>query len=232
MGLARGVLFGCLFLGCAGGPTPFPGIDKSGRVDAPAPPVAAHAWKGVLVRDAVIRGDLEAARRAASELADHATRSEPAKGELVAPAQRVAAAQDVHEAAASFAALAERCGACHARIGGPRSRPALPPPPSLAVVPRMRRHQWAAARLWEGLVAPSDEAWTSGAQVLSDAPLDLEPLPDRTAVPEITALSNAVHDLGLDATRATEVAQRVRVYGALLDTCSTCHQRVGGGPKR
>jgi cytochrome c553 len=238
MRVARAFALACVVVGCASkAQTPFPKIVAPAAVTAGSlPPVDAHAWQGVLIRDAVERGDLDATKRAAADLVTLATKHEkPVPGSaleaMVEAAQRVAGAQDMHDAAHRFAFLAERCGECHARIGGPVSGPSMPPPPAVGIVPRMHRHQWGAARLWEGLVAPSDEAWTSGARVLTDAPLGDDTLPGRTAVPGIAVLSASVHDLGVEATKATRASRRIAIYGELLDTCAACHQRVGGGPR-
>jgi cytochrome c553 len=238
MRFVRAIALAAVVVGCASKrPTPFPKITTtlSGVADS-VPPVDAHAWQGVLIRDAVVRGDLPSAQRAAADLIALATKYEkPAPGSrleaMVEAAHRVEGAQDLHEAARSFAFLSERCGECHSLIGGPVSGPSMPPPQALGIVPRMRRHQWASSRLWEGLVAPSSEAWTSGAQVLTDAPLGAETLPAVIATPEIAALSTSVHDLGVEAAAATRASARIAIYGKLLGTCAECHQRVGRGPR-
>jgi len=36
---------------------------------------------------------------------------------------------------------------------------------------QMRRHQWAAARLWEGLIGPSNEMWSQGTGFLATTEL-------------------------------------------------------------
>jgi hypothetical protein len=239
MQFARAVVLGGIILGCASNaPTPFPRITTSsaGTADAIPPPVDAHAWQGVLMRDAVVRGDLPAAKMAAANLIAIATSHEtPVPGSkleaMVEATHRVADAQDLHAAAHAFAYLSERCGECHAFIGGPLSGPSLPPPLELGIVPRMNRHQWGASRLWEGLVAPSNEAWTSGAIVLTDAPLGANEVPGHAGDAEIAALSSKVHDLGIDATKATKGSRRIAIYGQLLDTCAACHQRLHAGPR-
>ena len=192
--------------------------------------VREHALRGAIVRDAVERGDLKRTKAAANDLVAFvmqygAPQPESRLEAMVESARRVAAAQDMRDAAQSFALLAERCGECHVQIGGPASFPAKPPPEALGVVPRMRRHQWASARLWEGLVAPSDEAWKSGAEVISDAPLGPESWPGQTTSPELDALAASVHDLGVKATSATKASARIAIYGEVLTTCAGCHQR-------
>jgi hypothetical protein len=96
----------------------------------------------------------------------------------------------------------------------------------------MQRHRWAAARLWEGLVVPSDEAWKAGALALSDAPLSPELLtPGKSPVPKVGELELSVHDLGRRAQTLVGADARAELYGQALATCSACHQWLGGGPR-
>jgi cytochrome c553 len=201
--------------------------------------MASHAIHGVAIRDAVARGDVGEARAAARRLAEGRdapdTAPEPAmEPELEAmtiAARRVSDARDLDESAHRLGALAETCGACHAQFEGPRALVTEPPPESRHVAGRMARHQWAAARLWEGLVAPSSDAWARGARVLEDAPLEPERLtPGKSPVPKVGALATAVHDLGRKAAVADSSARRAEVYGELMATCGGCHAWLGGGP--
>ena len=223
---------------CGASPAPFRDLDAptSRPAGSPGHLVEEHAVRGAVIRDAVERGDLEAARQAANALVELVTRHErptPSSSldAMVQAARRVAAARDLRDAATSFAALAGRCGECHTQVGGPTSSPAAAPREALGVVPQMRRHHWGAARLWEGLVAPSDESWRSGAAVLSAAPLRPEVSMGQTLTPEVDALIAAVHDLGVRAADATNASSRIAVYGDLLTTCAACHERAHGGPR-
>ena len=187
--------------------------------------------RGAVIRDAIARGDLDASHAAAASLVEYVTANEHPDprskvGEMVEAARRVEAARALPEAAQSFALLSEKCGACHAAFHGPRSVPGAAPTDTAALGPRMRRHEWGAARLWEGLVAPSNEAWSSGARVLSDAPLGSE----GSVGNDDGHLAAMVHDLGLKAATSKEMGDRVQIYGQLLTTCATCHQRTGAGP--
>jgi hypothetical protein len=95
----------------------------------------------------------------------------------------------------------------------------------------MRRHQWAAERLWDGLVVPSDEAWKWGATSLSEAPLAPEQLtPGKSPVPKVGELAQAVHAIARQATEVERVDVRADLYGDVLATCAECHQWLGGGP--
>ena len=196
-----------------------------------------HDLHGAAMRNAVARADLEAARREATTLAELrlAGGIEPPwrrqLDAMNAAAARVAAAKDVPEMSRNVAAVARTCGDCHATLGGPVLPVGEPPEPGSGVAARMMRHQWAAARLWDGLVAPSQEAWRAGARVLADAPLEPETLtPGKSPAPAIGTLARSVHDLGQKAKVVTSGVDRAAVYGELLATCSACHLRLGGGP--
>jgi len=218
-------------------PPPFRQLDStSGQSPATfKATVNDHAMYGAVMRDGVARGDLDSTRHAARELVQLVIESErpvprTRVGDMVDAARRVEAAEDLREAARAFATLSERCGACHTAFGGPRSFPAVAPPDAVGIGPRMRRHQWGAARLWEGLVAPSGEAWRSGASTLADAPLGFEPELGRAVTPAIEKLTASVHDLGVRAALATSASARAEIYGELMITCADCHRQAGGGP--
>ena len=87
----------------------------------------------------------------------------------------------------------------------------------------MARHQWAADRLWEGLIAPSDQSWLNAAEVLLEVPLALA---GTQGTEQTRALTERVHSLGHQARSAARSSDRVRIYGEILGTCADCHQRL------
>lgn len=93
----------------------------------------------------------------------------------------------------------------------------------------MQRHQWAADRLWEGLIGPSDAAWSRGIRMLAEAPLHgTEPSWDTAS--DGDELARRVHELGSEAASALLPHARATVYGEMLGLCADCHTRTGGGP--
>jgi len=197
-----------------------------------------HSAYGNAARDAVARADLEVARAAAKKLAELRPEAglAPALSKdldaMNVAAARVVKADNVREASRRLAELASTCGDCHATLGGPSSVVTEPPHDDLdATVPRMRRHEWAVARMWTGLIDPSDLAWRAGARVLADAPLEPEQLtPGTTPAPEISVLATTVHELAASAAATKATVDRTATYGEILATCASCHQRLGGGP--
>jgi mono/diheme cytochrome c family protein len=227
--------------------------DKAARVDSAGEPATLtsargpesptlkarmhdHDAHGAAMRDAVARADLDATWREAKSLAELRIDGgiEPTWRKnldaMNAAAARVAEAKDVAEASRGLAGVARTCGNCHTTLGGPGPVVGEAPHESVEVVPRMQRHQWAAARLWDGLVVPSEDAWKAGARVLADAPLEPELLtPGKSPVPAIGTLARSVQELARKASVA-EALDRDAIYGELVSTCSACHLRLGGGP--
>jgi mono/diheme cytochrome c family protein len=208
----------------------------SGRAAAQAAPpskaaidMSAHFAEVGTVHEAIIRGDLAAARAAASALAQREFAGLP---ESTAPdrqamktlASRVAAATDVQSAAAGTASMLGACGDCH-RAAGVVPAPALPDRPVVGqTVGHMLDHQRAADQLMQGLVVPSSALWHLGAQGLRGAPLGTGKLPkDHRLTADVAAAEQRVHALAEDAAAATEPAARAAVYGQVLGTCASCH---------
>jgi len=187
------------------------------------------------VQNAVIHGDLDAVRAPAEWLASHDAMDGLPKGsEAYLAGLRQAAAQavgasDLPGAAKATAAIATACGDCHSRYDvGPRFTPgAGPPDEGGSVSAHMIRHVWAADRMWEGLIGPSDASWAAGARSLADAPLEPhEVTGDAEQAPAAGAFAREVHDLGARAERTKGGKARGELYGELLTSCIGCHRLV------
>lgn len=196
-----------------------------------------HDAHGAALRDAVARADLIAARREAHALREVGVDGiAPAEGgealeALHLAAGRLEGAIDLVEASRALADVARSCGDCHARLGGPRPIVAPLPREASGVVPRMRRHEWAVARMWDGLIVPSDGAWKVGASVLAEAPLEpvVSPKAPRE-VAAVTTVATAVREIANRAHAADSGGVRSELYAELITTCAACHARLGGGP--
>jgi mono/diheme cytochrome c family protein len=93
----------------------------------------------------------------------------------------------------------------------------------------MARHQWAADRMWEGLMAPSTKHWVQGADAMADAHLTADAVAPKT--PEVDQIAHAVH-FQANKARLLDEAQRGRAYSEFLVTCAACHEKIGVRPSR
>ena len=89
----------------------------------------------------------------------------------------------------------------------------------------MAGHHWAAARLWEGLIGPSDASWTAGAEMMARAPLTIVAEdPDRPG-----SIGDDVARMRLLARRALDskgLEARAQLYSEVLTTCTHCHATI------
>lgn len=184
---------------------------------------------------AIARGHLDEAKTHARWLVGHDEKLlaewQPFVDEMRAAAKDVANAPDLPTAGGLAARLGRACSRCHEARSAVVTFVWAPVPdeaPSLQV--QMKRHQWAAARLWEGLVGPSDELWTQGTSVLATAKLDTFAAAGATPRGDVAALAAKVRDLAKRATTMTDQDTRQKLYGELLSTCAGCHQLVRPNP--
>jgi mono/diheme cytochrome c family protein len=189
------------------------------------------------VQRAVVRSDLPAAQAAARYLAEHVEHEAldgwgPHVAAVRQAAERVVHAADVPAAGLAAASLGRTCARCH------HARSAIvafawepEPEADASLVAQMRRHQWAAARLWDGLVGPSDQLWTEGAAALAAANLDQVAAQAKAGAADITRWATRVRELARRAGTLTDDDARAELYGQLLEACASCHQ-VARDPAR
>ena len=199
----------------------------------------AHYQRVADIRLAIIQGDLQRAKVIARIVAEGGDATGlPASAamyitEMRDHAREVADANDVTVAALGTARMAGACGNCHrATHGGPHysvvGRPEQGAGPLSAA---MERHYWAADRMWEGLIGPTDSAWAAGALALADLPnyqRQIRASPRDSA--DVQALAQQLHQVAVRASLASADNAREEVYGEFLATCATCHQITHGGP--
>lgn len=191
--------------------------------------MAEHYAQADRMKRSAIRGDLAEYRQAASWLAEHelsATAPETWRERARAMQEAAKSGRDAQDLAAATAALGrvgEACAKCHAELGKPTLAVGEPPSEGSGAQLHMARHQWAADRLWDGLIAPSDELWIRGAEVMADAPLTTgEIAPGQSVQPRVTELASDVHDQA-NAARLLPAAERGAAYAAFVQSCSDCH---------
>ena len=221
--------------------------EKAANADAREPAVPGeatlkasmqgHDKHGDAMRDAMARGDLDGAKGEAKLLAELRVVGPPSGlfqhllDAMKAAAARASSANDLKDAGRDIGLVAKTCGDCHSVLGRSAMIVGQPAAPAPGVRPAMQRHRWAAEQLWEGLVVPSDNAWSAGALTMADAPLAPEALtPGKSPVPRVGELTQTVHDLGREAATVARVDVRADLYGEMLATCAECHKWFGGGP--
>jgi len=192
-----------------------------------------------VIKAAIVAGRLADVREPAIWLADHKTvvglpaDFEPHIAQMRSFARHVIEAKDLQTAGIAVSQMAKTCGSCHL-VNGVELEFGFDQTPRQDmedVVTHMQRHQWAADRLWEGLIGPSDSAWNRGVDMLIEAPLDSE---DVTLTEEhfekIAGIGRRIHALGGIGTETTTPDSRSELYGEVLGLCASCHQLLGRGP--
>lgn len=216
---------------------PDPGADQA-EVTPIGDLMRGHFVRARDARDAMVSGDLDVAGRHMAWLATHQRADDlpenlrPLLTEMQTEAGHFADAETLTEAGTALAQTLTRCGNCHraAEAGPEIATPPMPEGDDLAA--HMLRHQWAADRMWAGLVTDSEETYVSGARILREASLHEGELPGSDDHPpeRITAITTHVHELGFNAEQAEDWAERANIYGRLLATCAACHRLLDGGP--
>jgi hypothetical protein len=200
-----------------------------------------HLARITTIKSFIIMGRLDGVREPATWLADHKT----AKGlpanfkpyvELMrSDAREIARASDLKSAAKSVTRMARTCGNCHS-INEIKLEFGFDTMPAdwADTVSLMQRHQWAADRLWEGLIGPSDAAWSRGTNMLVDVPLRPnyatdESLNDEDS-DEIDRVAHSVHVLGGHGLNAKTLDARSELFSELLVLCADCHAKLSLSP--
>lgn len=190
----------------------------------------AHYAQVGEIRDAVIDGNIDATRAPARWLASHKGDEFPQPAaeslEMMRAEGRIILAQnEITDVSRSVARMGAACGTCHtATDGGPKFNVSAPPPTSPDPNAEMVRHAWAADRMWDGIVGPSDASWIAGAAALLGAPINF----GTDKVPEqATTLDKKLNELAHGARNAHTPKERAEVYGQMIETCALCHDVLG-----
>jgi hypothetical protein len=182
------------------------------------------------IRTALTYGDLPRARAEARIVADLGEREilpqwSPYVDNVRAAASQITKSEDLVTTAKQLALLGWRCAQCHEAVPDAKIvfSKVLRQPPDRKLAATMAGHQWAVARMWEGLIGPSAERWNEGGTALAKAPLTI------TAESGELGIGDAVARIRLLATRAHEAKttfDRADIYGQLLATCASCHRTI------
>jgi hypothetical protein len=194
--------------------------------------MANHFGRIREVEEAVVRGDLEAAKAAAQWVADHQDATGlPAGTESYVTTTRnaaraVAASTSLGNAGVATAFAVAACGECHAAA---KVSPKMPEPSPPAAVPaaaaHMLPHQHALDLMYRGMVGPSETLWKQGAEALKASPLGDK---DAAKASKADAAAEArVHEIAGRAAQAADAGARIAIYGELIGSCTSCHAAHG-----
>jgi len=195
------------------------------------------------IKSFIIMGNLDRVRDSATWLVEHETvPGLPENFELYVEkmrshAREVVGASDLKSAARSASRMAHTCGSCHLvnNIEIQFGFDTMPEDWADSIT-HMQRHQWAADRLWEGLIGPSDVAWSRGTDMLVDVPLSpakfFNEATDGVDLAALDEIAHRVHVLGGRGTNIRTLDARSTLYGELLGLCADCHTRLDRGPGR
>lgn len=190
------------------------------------------------IQSAVIAGSLEDTRESARWLVEHQTPAAlPAGWEQHVDAMRTAAldmlnAQDVASAASATSRLGLACGGCHLTYNVSVEFDEVKKPSDKGKTrPHMQRHQWAADRMWEGLIGPSDVSWSRGGNLLFESPMNPEALGAEAGDDALLGMSRRIHQLAANATRVSDPLERADIYAEFLANCAACHNALDEGPR-
>lgn len=197
-----------------------------------------HFAQLTMARDALIAGRIDDAGVALAILSNHEPAVDQPAGwgpHAILLRESAGAGADKRElvpVATALAITATACGACHAASnGGPTFEAPPLPPKTHGPRARMRRHVWAAERLWEALVTPSDDAWRAGLEVLNRPPLPVHQLPQDRPIPEeVLVMAERIGTLGDRGGQLSRPVDRAGLYAELLGTCARCHRALSTGP--
>ena len=217
-----------VLVGCRPEGTAAP-IDQPEDPESPpkAVPMGDHFVQAGEIRDSLIAGELRYTKEPAQWLVDNlVTEDMPVRWRPHVPsvkraAKQVVAAETIPDAAEAAGKLAAACGECHEATGvQPKPPERRKPLEDETTFAQMDRHAYAAERMWDGLIAPDEEAWKEGATIMGDAPLQGDAAPESVAslATELHSLAKAAVDLKPNA--------RAKTYGAVIASCAACHNQL------
>ena len=185
------------------------------------------------IKQAVVAGSLEGTREPASYLVEHeAPDGIPADWAPYVDAMREAAqgvldASDLMAAASATSELGLACGGCHSG-NDVTVEFDMPPEPSddSKTGAHMQRHQWAADRMWEGLIGPSRYAWSRGADLLFESPIKPAAMGEHGGDDAVVGMSRRIHQLGANASTVVDANDEAEIYAEFLGNCAACHSAL------
>jgi cytochrome c553 len=140
-------------------------------------------------------------------------------------------AGDVAAAGLQLGKLGGTCAACHVAERAKLTFAYEPPPlQDDTLESQMALHEWAGARLWQGLIGPADAPWLEGARAMRAARFDAAKSVHAKPNARVMELGELLHEQAREAGRTTDREARAQLYGHMMTTCSSCHAIVRPAP--
>jgi hypothetical protein len=183
------------------------------------------------IENAIVDGRLTDAREKATWIATHGDQLDPPatkNDELIQAADTIATSQSVLDAAGGLARLGHACASCHVATGAKVDLAFVKfraPEGDASLHGQMLQHSWAAERLWQGMLAPSDTAWSEGADLLAKSAIDLSATTRNKPNAEAAELAERLKFMAQSATHAAP-AERSLAFGEIIVACARCHDVV------
>src|SRR5262245_9791813 len=223
---------GVALTGCESAPSSAleqPGLEGSAAVAPVArEPSPAPAEVAPELQLAIAEGRLADVHDLAHWLSTHELTEQPGwrpyLDELHRAAGNIERASDVASAGVELGRLGHACGACHRDAGATIAWTASTPPrETRTLTEQMRREQWAAARMGEG-VEGADRGWGGGAGVRGTTPGGIAA--EMRDKPNLAAfeLADRFYDQAAQAAALQELDARAKHFGEVMQTCASCHQ--------
>lgn len=199
------------------------------------PPMHRSFSRSVDIQTGLVQGDLDQIRSAAAWILQQGSPvGAPASAAkeveaMEKEARDLSTSGNLGAAAGSAGRLAASCGGCHvATGGGPRFVVGTEAPGGSSQEAHMIRHLWAADRMWEGLVGPSDEAWKAGAEALSETdPGMMDAIRAEIPPDALEGFLAGVGEAGRRALEAKARSERAEAYSGVVQSCTQCHGALG-----
>jgi hypothetical protein len=192
--------------------------------------MAEHLQTARDMQRAIAQGRLPKARELAGWFAQHPLDEKPPWQKYAfamrGSALRIQAARDLATAGGELGTFGNACASCHVAAGVTPTFTYGPPPreDEHSLEAQMERHQWAATRLWEGVIGPSDREWQEGATVLAVDKLDVSSMQHEKPNGYVVDLAEQLQQQARDAQTMHGTSDRAAFYGRMMTTCAACHQ--------
>lgn len=223
MQCARVVTVGMALLAadCETAPQPAPAT-----ADLTTSRVVAHGPETRALQRAIADGRLTDLRDRAHWLA-----AQQLDDATTAAARRIEHAPDGAAASAELGSLGRACSGCHVQRDVRVTRYEEPvPADDGTLAAQMQRHAWGAARLWQGVSGPADEAWAEGARVMATTPFAVGRMMHERPNVEVVELAGRLAEQTTRAATLIDRDARATLLGEVMGTCAACHRIVHPQP--